>query len=130
MFTKRAALATTLLAAMLAGCASSGNMVLKDQTNDTVKTQLVEGKTTQDQVRAIYGTPMSTSFTDGCQDVWHYEFAHMSADAISYVPVVNWFARSASGTKKELVILFDKDKIVQKFSMTESPVQVKSGLAN
>ena len=130
MFTRRENFIVAVLAVMLAGCASGGNMVLKDQTNDSVKQQITEGKTTEDQVRAIYGAPMTTSFTDGGNDIWHYDFSHMSADAISYVPIVNLFARSASGTKKELVILFDKDKVVQKYTLTESAVQVKSGLAN
>jgi len=73
---------------------------------------------------------MKTSFTDNGSEIWTYEFSNMSADAISYVPIVNLFARSASGTKKELVVLYDKSDVVQRFTMSESNVTVKGGLAN
>ncbi|WP_256800330.1 hypothetical protein [Klebsiella pneumoniae] len=53
--------------------------------------------------------------------------ADVSLDAVSYIPVVNWFGSSASGTKKELVIMFDGDK-VQRYSMSESPVSTKTGV--
>ncbi|MBV8471374.1 MAG: hypothetical protein JOY60_16095 [Burkholderiaceae bacterium] len=115
---------------MLAGCASSGNAVLKSETETSVKDKLVEGKSTKSDVRNIYGAPMKTSFTDNGSEIWTYEFSNMSADAISYVPIVNLFARSASGTKKELVVLYDKSDVVQRFTMSESNVTVKGGLAN
>ncbi len=37
------------------------------------------------------------------------------------------FGSSASGTKKELVIMFDGDK-VQRYSISESPVSTKNGV--
>jgi hypothetical protein len=54
----------------------------------------------------------------------------VTSDAINYVPVLNWLGSSASGTKKELVILFDKANVVQRYSMSESDVKVKTGLYN
>ncbi len=54
----------------------------------------------------------------------------MTADAISFVPLVGIFAASASGTKKELVILFDEKGTVKRYSMSESPVTQRSGLLN
>ncbi len=54
----------------------------------------------------------------------------MSADAINDVPLVGLLGGSASGTKKERVILFDDQGVVKKFSMSESPVKVKTDVFN
>jgi len=52
----------------------------------------------------------------------------MSADAVNFIPFVNMLGTSATGTKKELTVLFDDKGIVKRYSMSESPVQVKTGL--
>jgi len=78
----------------------------------------------------MFGSPLKTSFTDGGLEVATYEFTNVSADAISYIPIVNLFGASASGKKKELVVLFDKSGVVQRYSMSESDVKQKTGLFN
>ena len=52
----------------------------------------------------------------------------MKSDAVNYVPIVNFFGSSMSGTKKELVILFNDDMTVKRSNMAESDVQTKTGL--
>ncbi|WP_437888627.1 hypothetical protein [Phytobacter sp. V91] len=116
-----------MISVALAGCASSGNQSLKKESEASVKSKVVEGVTTKAEVKKIFGSPAKTSFTDGGKEIWTYELADVSLDAVSYIPVVNWFGSSASGTKKELVIMFDGDK-VQRYSMSESPVSTKTGL--
>jgi len=59
-----------------------------------------------------------------------YELSKVSADAINYIPLVGLLGGSASGTKKELVVLCDENSIVKRFSMSESPVQTKTGIFN
>jgi outer membrane protein assembly factor BamE (lipoprotein component of BamABCDE complex) len=112
------------------GCASAGNASLKKETESTVATKIVEGQTTKPQIRAMFGSPASTSFTDGGLEIWKYDFAKMKADGVNYIPIVNLFGSSASGMKKELVVLFDDKDVVKRFSMSESPVTVKTGLFN
>ena len=111
----------------LAGCASSGNQSLKKESEASVKSKIVEGVTTKSDIKKTFGSASKTSFTDGGKEIWTYELADVSLDAVSYIPVVNWFGSSASGTKKELVIMFDGDK-VQRYSMPESPVSTKTGV--
>lgn len=117
-------------AALTAGCASVGNEQLRNETETSVQRKLIEGKTTKAEVRATFGSPLKTSFTDGGLEVATYEFTNVSADAISYVPIVNLFGASASGKKKELVVLFDKGGVIQRYSMSESDVKQKTGLFN
>lgn len=114
----------------LAGCASVGSENLRYESEATVQTKIIEGKTTKNDVRRTFGSPNKTSFTDGGSEVWNYEFSKVTADAVNYIPVVNWFGSSASGTKKELVVLFDKAGTVQRYSMSESEVKHKTGVFN
>lgn len=119
-----------LVASALAGCASTGNEKLKTETEASVSTKIVEGKSTRKEIRELFGAPLKTTFTDSGLELWTYEFTNVSADAVSYIPIVNSFGSSASGTKKELVLLFDKNGVVQRYSMSESEVKHKSGLFN
>ena len=116
-----------MVSVALAGCASSGNQSLKKESEASVKSKIVEGVTTKSDIKKTFGSASKTSFTDGGKEIWTYELADVSLDAVSYIPVVNWFGSSASGTKKELVIMFDGDK-VQGYSMSESPVSTKTGV--
>jgi len=116
--------------AILAGCASTGNETLRSETEASVQKKIVEGKTTKGDVKGMFGSPLKTSFTDAGQEIWTYEFSKVSDDAVSYIPIVNLFGASASGTKKELVVMFDKVGVVQRYAMSESAVKQKTGLLN
>lgn len=116
----------------IAACAtgSTGNESLRNESEAAIQKKLSEGKSTKQQVRSMFGSPLKTNFTDGGLEIWTYEFKNVSADAVAYIPIVNMFGATASGTKKELVILFNRDGIVQRFSMSESEVKDKTGLFN
>ena len=115
---------------LLIGCASTGNESLRNESEAGVQSKLVEGRSTKAQVRSMFGSPMRTTFTDGGLEIWTFEFKNVSADAVTYIPIVNMFGATASGTKKELVVLFGRDGIVQRYSMSESAVKDKTGLFN
>lgn len=118
------------LTMVVAGCAGTGNERLRAESETSVATKIIEGTTTKAEVRSIFGSPNKTSFTDSGLEIWNYEFAKVTADAVNFIPVVNWFGSSASGTKKELVVLFNHDDIVQRYSMSESDVSTKTGIFN
>ena len=121
---------TLIAALMLTGCVSVGNESLRKETESSVAQKIVQGKTTKPEVRAMFGSPTKTTFTDGGLEVWNYDFSNVSADAISYVPIVNMFGASASGKKKELVVMFDTSNIVKRYAMSEADVTQKTGLFN
>jgi outer membrane protein assembly factor BamE (lipoprotein component of BamABCDE complex) len=123
-------LAVFAVVLVLAGCAGAGNDSLRSESEATVSTKIVEGKTTKDQIRTLFGSPAKTDFTDGGLEIWRYEFTKVSGDAVDYVPVVNLFGSSASGKKKELVVMFDASNIVKRYSMSVSDVSHKTGLFN
>ncbi|CAB3802317.1 hypothetical protein [Pararobbsia alpina] len=115
---------------VLAGCAGVGNESLRSESEATVSTKIVEGKTTKDQVKELFGSPTKTEFTDGGLEIWRYEFSKVSADAVDFIPIVNLFGSSASGKKKELVVMFDSSNVVKRYSMSVSDVSQKTGLFN
>jgi outer membrane protein assembly factor BamE (lipoprotein component of BamABCDE complex) len=119
-----------IAALTLGGCASAGNQTLKAETEQTIGSKIVQGTTTKDEVRSMFGSPLSTNFTDGGLEIWKYELSDVTGDAVNYIPIVNLFGSSYSGTKKELVVLFDNDGIVKRYSMAESDVKTKTGLMN
>lgn len=114
----------------LSGCQSVGNESLRKETESSVAQKIVQGKTTKSEVRAMFGSPTKTTFTDGGLEVWNDDFSNVSADAISYVPIVNLFGASASGKKKELVVMYDEQNIVRRYAMSEADVTQKTGLFN
>ncbi|WP_150523428.1 outer membrane protein assembly factor BamE domain-containing protein [Roseibium sediminis] len=116
------------IAAAVGACASKGNESLREETETSVAGKLTEGKTTRSQVQQMFGSPFETSFTDSGDEIWTYQFDKLQADAVNFVPIVNSFGSSYSGKRKQLVVLFDRNNVVKRYSMTDSDVSVKSGL--
>ena len=124
----RGAAAAGFLAALLGACASSGNERIADASPQTVSEQLVKGRTTQVQVRDLYGDPFKTTFTDSGNEIWEYEFSRLQSKPTNFVPYVNLIYSGAEGDKKSLVIFFDKSKVVQQYTISSSKVDISRGL--
>ncbi|HDS4828610.1 TPA: hypothetical protein RK143_004221 [Citrobacter koseri] len=125
---KKAMIAATIAVA-LAGCASSGNQQLKNETETSVQTKIQEGKTTKSEVKSYFGSPDAVSYTDGGNEIWKYAFAKVKVNGTTFIPFYGLFHNGTNGTKKELTILF-KDDTVQKYTMAESEINTKSGWAD
>jgi outer membrane protein assembly factor BamE (lipoprotein component of BamABCDE complex) len=117
-----------LLAWGLAACATSGNDSIADATGDSVAATLHKGRTTQAEVRKLYGDPIKTSFSSNGFESWEYEFTKMQSRATNFIPYVNLLHSGADGEKKSLVIFFDKRKVIQDYTMSASKVEVSHGL--
>ena len=116
---------------IIASCGStSGNRVLLAESELSVDSKIIEGVTTQSEIKAMFGSPFETTFTDGGMEIWKYRFDNLDADAVNYIPIVNMFTQSYSGDRKELVILFNDNGTVKRSSMAESDVTTKAGLFN
>ncbi len=116
-------------AVQLTGCASYGNQKIKDQTQASISQTLTEGKTTKDEVKTALGNADAVSFTDSGNEIWTYKFTKQTPHARNFIPVVNWFSRGADRKTKEVVIMFDKNNIVSKYTMRESEDVIKAGIA-
>ena len=121
-------LVTLVSVLILSGCASSGNQSLKEETEFTVSAKVVEGQTTASEIKAMFGSPYETTYTDSGSLIWKFRLDDLKSDAINYIPIVNWFGSSVSGTRKELVVLFDENDVVKRSNMSESEVKTKTGI--
>jgi hypothetical protein len=121
-------LCSMFLACALGGCVSSGNESIADATNASVAGQLVKGKTTQADVRRLYGDPIKTSFSSNGFETWEYEFTRLQSKPTNFIPYVNLVHSGAEGDKKALVIFFDKQKVLQDYTMSTSRIDMSRGI--
>ena len=113
---------------LLGGCASSGNQSIADATHESVSAELIKGKSTQENVRALYGDPSTTSFTDSGNEIWEYDFSRMHSKPTNFIPYVNLIHSGAEGDKKSLVVFFDRSKVVRQYTISSSKVDISRGL--
>jgi hypothetical protein len=119
------------LCGLLIACTTTvGNERIADLTQENLSSNVVKGRTTQAQIRQLYGDPLKTSFTDGGNEIWEYEFSRLQAKPESYVPYVNLIQSGAEGDKKMLVFFFDRKKVVQNYALSNSKVDINRGLAS
>ena len=123
-----AAVSAIFIAGIVAGCASSGNESIADMSMQSASAQIVKGRTSQAQVRQIYGDPIKSTFTDSGNESWEYEFTRLQSKPTSFIPYVNLIHSGAEGDKKSLVIFFDRNKIVQQFTVSTSKIDISRGL--
>lgn len=109
------------------GCVSSGATALKEEDAETIKSKLAEGMT-QDEVRANLGDPTTISYTDSGFEIWNYTFMEGQMTASSFIPVVSMFSSGTKGKQKQLIVLFNEDNTVRKYTMSSSDVETKTGI--
>jgi outer membrane protein assembly factor BamE (lipoprotein component of BamABCDE complex) len=121
-------LASALIAvSILSGCASSGNEKVRTETMDTVGTKVTKGKTTEADIKAIYGEPVDVSLTDAGSEVWKYVYAHATVKAATFVPIVGLFAGGNDVNKNEVVFIFDSNKVLQNYTVHASQTETHNG---
>lgn len=119
-------LTTVLVLATLSGCTSVGNQSLKNETQDSVKSKLVQGKTTKQDVLASFGEPDNRSTSDG-EEQWSYTMYNSQAKSTAFIPVVGFLIGGANTQTKSLMITFKKEK-VSSYSFSAGANNVKTGI--
>ena len=111
----------------LVGCADVGNKSIKDVDSKQVEATLTQGVTTKAEVEAIFGDPYETSFTDGGQVIYKYQYddaSYFTPETVGSVVLTLGLAGVKSkGKRNELTILFDENDIVKKFNMSNSDIE-------
>ena len=110
-----------VLAALVAGCAATGNGQIETLTQEHAAGLLVAGTTTKTDVQRALGDAAATAFPDG-REVWFYRYDGSATRLVKYVPLVGRMAET--GTRvKEIRILFDADGRVRKFKLQDIRLQ-------
>ena len=117
-----------LLVATL-GCAActSGNLAIKDETRATVAAKFVQGRSTQDQVRGMYGEPSRTVANNGTVQ-WTYGFGAAQPGIQNFIPGVSIFSHTMASQGKTLNLTFGMDGILQDYAFTEVTNNVHRGI--
>lgn len=119
----------TIFSLAMVGCAgTAGNQKLSEQSQQSISQNIVEGKTTQAQVKSLLGEPTQLSYTDAGNEIYTYSFSRATAQGVNYIPIINLFARGFDVNTKKLVILFDKNQVVTKSTMSESQSETRGGI--
>jgi hypothetical protein len=113
---------------ILGGCASRGNEVLRSQDLTTVNANIIDGKTTQQEVQSLYGVPVKKHFISEKNEVWTYAWARATAQGQNFIPIIGPFVRGYDVRKKELIVVFNENNVVARHTMTDINDTVKSGL--
>ena len=110
-----------VLAALLSGCAATGNGRIETLTEERAAGMLAAGTTTKDDVRRALGDASVTAFPNG-REVWFYRYDGSAARLVKYVPLVGRMAET--GTQiRELRILFDPDGRVRRYKLQDLHLQ-------
>lgn len=116
-----------LTTVLLVGCVSTGNVSMKEHTQDSIDTVIVKSKTTKQEVLAYFGAANSSSFTDSGNEIWTYRYDYSKPMARNFIPY-NVFSMGENTQTKELVILFDDKGIVKNYTFRQTATQSKAGL--
>lgn len=120
--------AAVLTALVLTGCASTGNIVMKEQNQQTIEQVITKGQTTKQDIATHFGSADSISFTDSGKEIWTYRHSRSKPMARNFIPY-NFFSFGENIQTKELVILFDSEGVVSNYTFRETANQSKAGLA-
>lgn len=103
------------LAAVLTGCAATGNGAVRSLTPEHASRTIVIGKSSKADIGAAFGTATVTSYAGG-YEVWLYQVGY--AKVVDSLPYVNLLLNSADN-RKELSILFDHGGLVKKYRLLD-----------
>jgi len=115
------------MAILTSGCVSTGNVVLKEETRQTVDEKLSAGMS-KEQVTAIYGEPIDVTYTDSGNEIWKYFFSKTKMKASSFIPYYGILKSGSTGDSKTLVLFFDDSGTLVKHTMSTSKIDTNSGL--
>jgi S1-C subfamily serine protease len=97
-----------VLAAILAGCVSSGTKVDQAQVS-----KFVAGQTTYDQIVAALGQPNAVAVAADGRRAATYSYVHSQARPESFIPLVGAFVGGADATAQSVTFVFDQAGVLQ-----------------
>ncbi len=112
-----------VVAAMLSACAGANNPALFGMNDKTVGSVITAQKTRKDDIQRLLGSAQEIAFKENGYEIWIYKDYNASAAAVNnilqYVPLLPTVRGTADiipeNTKKELIVLFDRSGVVQKY---------------
>lgn len=111
-------LLTVSVLLMASACVSAGTKAITDAD---IVSQIEVGKSTQADVTALLGYPLTASYGDQGEETWHYDYVTMAPTTAAFVPVVNAFTSSLRETTREFSVTFNRDGTVKSLGLDQPP---------
>jgi outer membrane protein assembly factor BamE (lipoprotein component of BamABCDE complex) len=111
-------LLTVSVLLLISACVSAGNKAM----SDAGCVSLIEvGKSTQADVAALLGSPLTASYGGQGEETWHYTWVTAYPTALAFVPVVKAVAPSLGETTRELAVTFSQQGTVKSLGVNQPP---------
>jgi len=109
-------LLTVSVLLVISACVSAGTKAI---THAGVVSQIEVGKSTQSDVAALLGYPITASYGGQGEETWYYTRVTAFPTAFAFVPVVKAFTPSLCETTRELAVTFSLDGTVKSLGVNQ-----------
>jgi outer membrane protein assembly factor BamE (lipoprotein component of BamABCDE complex) len=110
---------------VVSACVSAGTKAITDAS---VVSQIEVGKSSQADVAALLGYPITASYGGQGEETWHYTWITTYPKPTAFVPVAKAFLPSLGETTRALAVTFSQGGTVQSLEMNQpAPVPASSG---
>jgi len=109
-----------LVALLLAtsACVSAGTKAITD--SETLS-RIEVGKSTQSDVVALLGYPLTASYDDKGESTWHYAYTTATPMVTGYMPALKAFTPDLSETTRRFGVTFTKEGVVKSLGPEQPP---------
>ncbi|UNU72707.1 outer membrane protein assembly factor BamE [Moraxella nasovis] len=126
-FNKKLMVVGMLTALTLTACVSTGNISMKEQSQQSIDSKIIKGKTTKQEIANLFGHADAVTFTDSGKELWTYAYSRSKPKARNFIPY-NFFSLGDNVQTKELVVLFDTQGVVSNYTFRETANQTRYGI--
>jgi outer membrane protein assembly factor BamE (lipoprotein component of BamABCDE complex) len=109
-------LLTVLTLLAVSACVSTGTKAITDAG---CVSQIEVGKSTQADVAALLGYPVTASYGGQEEETWLYSRTTVYPTPFAFVPVVKAFTPSLGETTRELSVTFSRDGTVKSLGVNQ-----------
>jgi len=109
-------LLTVLTLLVVSACVSAGTKAITDAG---CVSQIEVGKSTQADVAALLGYPITASYGGQGEETWHYTWITTYPKPTAFVPLVKAVAPSLGETTRELSVIFSRDGTVKSLGVNQ-----------
>jgi outer membrane protein assembly factor BamE (lipoprotein component of BamABCDE complex) len=103
---------------VISACVSAGTQGIGDAD---VLSRIEVGKSTQADVAALLGYPLTASYGEKGEQTWHYAYTTDTPMAPAYLPVVKAFTPDLRQTTREFGVTFDRNGVVKSLGPEPPP---------
>ncbi len=118
-------LLTVSVLLVISACVSAGTRAVTDAG---AVSRIEVGKSTQADVTALLGYPITASYGGQGEETWHYSYITTYPKPPAFVPVVKAITPNLGETTRELAVTFSPDGTVKSLGLNQpSPAPAPSG---